>query len=738
MKTLNFTGRFMSIALMLCMFFTTNLSAQKGGESPPIEEDIVTIDHHISIFSDDCLDVVHTYVQLYLSDIDKERVSTITIHDKDNPSNIKYVNEELEAELFNINQSLVGEKAPALIATVYSNEGTPINEYEVAVKNADDGMIDVTKKMDQYLEEFSAKKDTDKINLWFFFCDKLLSRVELFAFFQDYLDLTVEESCDMIKMYAQVFGQDFDEEIEESAYYLALCELFEQYNEEIGTGGDDDPDKCICKMIRTKSSAQSFHKNSGASGSDDCSDYDSYIIAEQHDSKPNDNDLSFSEGRQGAAKAAQLYLNYDGVDSSPDNWKITTSIGSSTIRFRSVCIDPVTVTANLEECETCDKEVTIDYGYFSTAKLFSATHACSFCDEGAKGVMEEYASVFVVNGESENEILFNQGKRYETECDWDDDVQSLDETLTDATALAVTIAAAIAAPSIQTIGLAAQQLVSFYENNIQEEGCDEFFFPQPISGNGSKTYILKPGTSLLAAITSGTTFGAKVINHGEVLLRTNSDFYLTGVVKSIPNDAGEVPDYCDCELLASYVVGSLDQDTPQIPNEDENTGINPKWNQLFSAAPLGLLTMRQYAGEIIGTSADWQGAFEEAGCCSVIIPCDSDCVFVRGCGDDVQIGYSSEDQNGSIEMLSELNEGSINVYPNPAREGQVLEITMLNPEDVSSISIMNISGKMIQDVSIDNDYNVSVNTTGFNQGIYIVVINFIDGSRDYKRVSIIK
>ena len=741
MKTLNFTGRFMSIALMLCLFLTTSLSGQKGDDPiPPGEADIITAGHHISVLNDDCSEVVHAFVQLYLKESDKERVSKVVIHDKNNPSNSRELNSDLEADIFNIKPSSEGEKAPLLVASLYNKNGIIVAKKEIEVKRADDGMIDVRDKMDAYLAEFSEIKGGGGVNanLWFYFCDKLLSRVEIFAFFQEFLDLTEEESCDMIKLYAEVFGVAFDQEIKESVYYKILCQLFEIYNEEIGSGDPTNDDNCVCNLIRTKSSAQSFHKNSGAPQTDDCVDYNSYIDAEQHDSKNNDNDLSWSEGRQGAAKAAQLYLNYDGVDSSPDNFEITTSIGSSTLRFRSVCVDPVTVTANLEECETCDKEVTIDYGYFSSAQMFSATHACFGCDEGAKGVMEEYASVFVVNGDNENEVLYNEGKRYETACDWDDDVPSLGETLTDATTLAVTIAAAIAAPSIQTIGLAAVELVGFFENNIQESGCDELFYPQPVGGSGSKTYTLKPGTSLLAAITSGTTFGAKVINHGEVLMRTNSDFYLTGVLTSIPNENGDIPDYCECELVGSYVVGSLDQDTPQIPNEDENSGINPKWNQLFDNAPLGLVTMRQYAGEIIGTSANWQGAFQEAGCCAVVLPCDSDCVYVTGCGDDVQIGYGADNQEGSIEILSKVNEGSINVFPNPLYEGQALEIEMQNPEDVSNINIMNISGQMVQDITINDDYNISINTNGLNQGVYMVVINFIDGSRDIKRVSIVR
>lgn len=714
----------------------------KGGEGPsgpPIEMG-TAIDYHIAVFKP-CKEKVHTYVEFLINNEDyKKRISSIIVKDGNDEKNVHILKDKFEVDVFNVKPAKEGAD-PILQVSVRGEKDEILQEFEIPVRRAGDGMIDVSDKMHDYLYEFSNGKKS-LTNLWFFFCDKLLSRVQLFAFFQEFLDLSEEETCKMVAMYAETFGVEFDQEIKETFYYQLLCMLFEQYYEENfggngGNGGDDD--KCICNLIRTKSTATNSNKNN-SSATDECTDYDAYRSIEQLDNKPNDNDRIFSQGRLGAAKAGQVYMHYDGVDSSPNNWQESIIGGRSTLRFSSVCVDPVTIEANLDNCESCDKRVKINYGYYSKSFLYSATHACFLCDQRAKGVLEEFAMV-AVDDNGETDILMTDAQRFETQCDWDNDADpTLQETISDIPAIVAQVTAAFTAPSVATITTAVSGLVTFWENNFQESGCDEEFGTSPIELVGNKEYILEPGHFLTASMVTGATFAGKIVNHGELLLRNNSDGFLTGILTTIPNEDGEVPDYCDCEKIGSYVLASLDLFPAPSISQEENSGWDGEWSQLYDHSPFGEIALKTEVGDIIGSSGEWLGAFDMAGCCSVVIPCQSDCVFLRGCGDDIEIGYSqSDDIFGSSQgLLSEGVDQDIKMYPNPLKRGESLDIAIADPTVVTDIQIMNLQGAMVQNINVDGNGNIYLNSNSFQSGLYIVVVNYVDGSRGLKKISIVE
>ncbi len=705
----------------------------KGGDGTKLP---TKVDYHISIFKP-CKTQIHSYVEFIINDEwDINRIKDIVVRDKYNKENVHVLKDTYEVDVFNVQQS-EKEENPVLEVMVRGEKDVVLQQFEIPVRRADDGMMDVTGRMHDYLYDFTNNKKT-LTNMWFYFCDKLLSRVELFAFFQEYMNLTEEQTCMMIERYAETFGVEFDEEIKESEYYKLLCQLFEEYYKEIHGDDEEEEEDCLCKLIRTKSTALNANKNN-SSATDECTDYDAYIDAEQHDEKNNDNDLIFSQGRLGAAKAAQLYMHYDGVDSSPDSWTIATKLGRSSLRFSLVCVDPVTIEANFENCESCDKKVKINYGYFAEYQLFSATHSCFGCTQQAKGVIEDFALLAVdLNGETD--FLMEDGRRFETSCDWDDNTDpTLQETISDIPAIVGQVTAAFTAPSVETITAAVGGLVDFWEDNLQEDGCDEQFFPAPIELRGNKDYILKPGMFLTASMVTGATFGGKVKNHGEILLRNNSDAFITGILTTIPNEEGEVPEYCDCEQIGSYVLASLDSFTPEVEEEDESSGIDAEWDELFSKSPWGNIALKNDVGEIIGGSEEWHGAFDMAGCCAVVIPCQSDCVYIRGC-DEIEIGYSqSDDIFGSSQgLLSEGVDQDVNIYPNPLKRGESLDIAIADPSLVNTIQILNLQGAVVQQIDVADNANIYLNTNAFQSGLYIVAVNYVDGSRGLKKISIVE
>jgi hypothetical protein len=80
------------------------------------------------------------------------------------------------------------------------------------------------------------------------------------------------------------------------------------------------------------------------------------------------------------------------------------------------------------------------------------------------------------------------------------------------------------------------------------------------------------------------------------------------------------------------------------------------------------------------------------------------------------VTFIAELETSNIEIRTA---GEFNIYPNPAREFIVVVSTV----SISNISILNASGAVVYEESIDNFNKVQVNTERFGKGLYLVLIN---------------
>mgnify|MGYP000910415887 CR=1 FL=1 len=725
---------------------------------------IIKAEKHVTVnydymLLDMCNGKTAAYLKFYQDTISDSashiiRIDVTTINQIINTTRTQISENETEIfDLVPINEYLEFE------IKIYYNKGHIITQ-RIKISTKEDGMVNVTERLYKYIDHFT----NTRVSAYTFWCGKKISKVELFSFFQKFMSLTPDQICNMVTRYNQVMGANFKDPNKIDLIWLNnMCKLFNEFHNNFGLGGGGGGNECLCKMIRTKQSALNVQGEPNYSEEDGCMNYTADTDAVNFDTKANDNDLVFSQGRLGAAKAARMHIFYDGVDSSPTNFKTPLHQGWSTIRYRLVCVDPVTISPNLENCKPCKKQVEIEYGYYSKTFLTAQAYSCVLCTQGAWITIEDWAMMFVTkNGVQQGDIIQGQ-KKFEATCD-EPDTPAIDSVLTSANSLVDAVKTAIGSASTANIFAAAQATVTFYQTFIAETLCNELNLDEYTLFSGQNTYDFVPGDELKFTIVSNATFGGRVKNHGEAIAQINSDFYLATVLTTIPNEEGEVPVYCECEKIAAYVLGSLDTSVEDIPPVDEDgedgadcNTCESNWTVVFDDAPLGLGTMQQLTGSFIGSFGPWPGAFETTNCCDVKIKCMSDCVALTGCGPypDVSRISNANDNVSEISLVNEilkepaLREGAnssllklrseinhIKIYPNPV---YLNEMTIESDNDLSlkSIELFDMRGTKVFNQNLDAHSEQKISTVelpNLQSGVFILILTDSVGNKFWNKI----
>jgi len=88
-------------------------------------------------------------------------------------------------------------------------------------------------------------------------------------------------------------------------------------------------------------------------------------------------------------------------------------------------------------------------------------------------------------------------------------------------------------------------------------------------------------------------------------------------------------------------------------------------------------------------------------------------------------------QKGFIRESSNIN---INIYPVPVREGR---FTIKCDKEITAVKVTNMIGQDIFKAQYKNPlYLTKINLENPKRGIYLVTINFIDGSRVVKKIMV--
>ena len=552
------------------------------------------------------------------------------------------------------------------------------------------GITDVSVHLDQKIAKFQEDKGLSMSN---YFCGEEISRIQLLAFFRDYLNLSHSEMCAYIYQYNLLKQLEITNQVQ-YIFTIELCDELEAFLDgEINPG---DGDACNCNLIRTNRTALNVGTASTPYGDQEiCTDYDAKLFTDNFEFGSNEDDLIVNGGRMGAAKGLVYVMQYNNGKDSPDQFESDIPLGWSELSFRSVCVDPVTITPNIENCASCIKDIELQYGYYTQGLVFGKK---DFHTAGSKLGMrlEEWAAV-VVQQDDEAEIIDEGAATYLIDCDAPNN--TIEETLTDLDNVISTVGTAIGNVTVGNVGAAAVAIISFIEDNILAQFCNQIYNKAETLMAGTHQFTLLPNGYFKAVITSGAAMSGKTENNGRGFININSDFYMAAIVETVAPANGEIPEYCECERIGAYVLGSMDGYTPlSEPIRDDNPIYD--MTEVFQRVPMSDFTLRQIAGTYIGSFGPWAPKWDQQGCCSAVnLECQSECAYLAGCNfGEALDGSEIETRAGQSASFN------LEVSPNPSN-GNIL----LNNSMPGLVEIYSIDGQTIFKQQVFQEANLVLN-----------------------------
>lgn len=617
----------------------------------------------------------------------------------------------------------------------------------------DEGIVDVTDHLGGWIDAY-MDQGVVAGGLMTWFCGKEISQIELVAFFKDYFGWSEEQICNFVQQYNLFTSISSGSANVNISYYGILCTILEDWQSRIieGGGGEDDENECLCKIIRTSADALNIDVPT-KSLENDCKDYEPALFENHYlpgKWEGNDDDMLLLSGKMGAAKGEIFYAYVDGCDVLPDGDGFRSNKqGGGLLRFRSVCVDPATLSIPEYECKNCKKEIEFNYSYSSVGEIYAKEWNNLFCDEKIGVTMEEFA-VLIIENNGQTSIADSLGYKLVAECDGDEG-WNLDSLINKGEVLYNTI------KDISGIGgyIDAAKVVVNVVKEVIKPGCSTISITNKSMG-GTKVYVLNPGQRFSAVLYSDASYKARGQSSAMGWASILSDYYMTAVLKTIPDSTGSVPDYCTCEAIASYTWGSMDghQPSSKRPRDTDKSARWPDFAGVYNNPSLGETGIKQLIGSFIGTAGEWGDKFDKAGCCAVVIPCHADCVYLLGCDEDqhhtpqekilieplksrdvLTIGIQNPIIVDTVAMRHAQNlSRMIHLYPNPAtNELNIRFNTDTNDLFISYVEIYDILGRRVlvqkidESLSKQNILTIQVDQT-ISSGQYFVRSVLSDGS----------
>jgi len=97
-------------------------------------------------------------------------------------------------------------------------------------------------------------------------------------------------------------------------------------------------------------------------------------------------------------------------------------------------------------------------------------------------------------------------------------------------------------------------------------------------------------------------------------------------------------------------------------------------------------------------------------------------------------GYIEDPETDKNKGFSNANEREIHVYPNPVREEVTIEIWNGEEEDNYRQLFYDSAGKLLIDKKRQGNGKEPVDMSQYATGIYLLIINYNDGKKEYKIV----
>ena len=368
--------------LFICFFAFLQISSYSQIEPYELDTQINLTDYYLTQL-ENCNEEHDIYMELYPG----FGVEYVVIESIEDPENRMVVSEkeDFKAEMFGLKSNGKNNLNFKIISLDANNN--ILEERQIKKSTIKQGQVTVSEGLFAYLHDmghnnldggFGIPNNGGYGNVFTYFCGYNASKVELLAFFQDFLGLSPEQICEFQALFQ--LAQLNYETSEIITWTNIYCELLNQfwdiYINGFGNGGDED---CQCKVIN--SSVFIDHSIGAATGEplEDCPDVgldEDYQLWAHQGTFPGtngeDNWWLTRWAKMGAAKSMQTTTHhYEGGFGGDDENKFmkkelyNTDLKSG-IQFSMKCFKPHNAEID-PECD-CEKEVKIDAQYVSRAR----------------------------------------------------------------------------------------------------------------------------------------------------------------------------------------------------------------------------------------------------------------------------------------------------------------------------------------------------------------------------------
>lgn len=536
----------------------------------------------------------------------------------------------------------------------------------------------------------------------FFNADTSIPNEELFSFYQSFLGLSPSEMN-------AIFGTTAVTSTSRTAFA-------DEYWRKIGgpTGPDtiNPEETCVCKMIKTNSSALNLpNGNPAGAASPLCNQATptwqnpEYMYSFSDFLWPTLFHLEWSAGLIGASKFGSLLLAVHGCKNTGLRRKTVGEggLGASIISFRMACYLPQNLVYS-SKCK-CKKLISVNYAYTSHVKAASSSTGGPFCDRKSKIKIEDYAILTSTPGTGTATSLNSGIALVSSACDNPQDTNFISNVSDLSSTLGTILQSGTAATQILSgVGSVGQ----FFANQMSSSGVCSAIDTSYTLMTGNEMFVFNSAQRLLTlTIISRANFEGQAQGSAAAFGAINSSFYMSAVLET------EFPSKICCqEKIGSYVLGTM------MGFPINNSG--PANNMSTGHIP-DLGTLQAYVGSFIGLYSPWGGNFQGSGCCDdVLVDCYSRCVdFIDGECRNIAGGGIDDPSN---EIRSKSNESDlVSISPVPIYQGNILSIKCVTRPQ--TMELYDIRGSKLIILDVDTP-DITLQTYDLDPGLYFIKTTF--------------
>ncbi|MBL4707323.1 MAG: T9SS type A sorting domain-containing protein [Flavobacteriales bacterium] len=707
-----------------------------------------------------CNNKIHVFMEFQpVSWIDKitrqpVTVSSIEVIPKSNPLKVKRA--DLASQYMMEIYDLTPNRNDQLEFTLntYDSRNNLLSTQSIVRSTRRTGEVVVS---DRLFADIYNMKQQHSNNIFSYFCGKKYSKIELLAFFQDFLELSEAEICRFEVLYniAQLQTSFTNDEIVH--WTSKYCDLLEDYWDDQFVGPDttnQDTSDCNCKII--KSSTFVDHSAGGVTGVplENCPDVgvtEGSKIKSHTGTIPRSNEdqnwIVNTWAYMGAAKSLYtISQHWEGGDENSNlNHTLFNSTLKSSVSFQMKCYDPYS--AEIDTTCRCEKYITTSAQYVSKVIGQAGTEGSGFPLGGnsgkVKSCMEDFA-FFTRFTRTEGTVLDDGFAVSCVECE-STDTSSIWTTLT---------SIKDGLTDVIPIFLDSNSGFTDYFDGAITVGQlieDIFFVSTPPCGQNTDTtyflinktdhFTLTPQNDFVSYIITSRVSNITDFENDESWseLHLISDYYLASGLESSGDSS------CCKEKVGAYLIGNLSEfqeskllqvsgsgtDNGTYNNHSFTVQDPLKGNSylelggLYQNSPNSLLRLqRDVALFFFTVDADFlEDVFGIEDCgpgCQQEVDCYFNCGYWGTCheSDTSSVPVKLRMKYNSIDNSSEYN-----IYPNPIEEGAKLSIEIGQSDDLQELFIFTMDGKLLHRQKIEQGQQLlEIDSNILTKGINMIAI----------------